>query len=146
MSRKVPFTYTITFAAIPAGGQSNGNVLVESNAPFVVERQRAVFWNDSIFGGAAIARTPLAGIGGNYATENTYPNHYMIHAMLKDNLDQWTKAMTSLPLLFDIGEVDRPLITQREVGAGNTIYAEVINYTSISLSGQLAFMGYKIVP
>lgn len=146
--RKVPFVYTMTFAAIAANGAASGNVLIENDSDFFVERQRAVFWIDAA-SGTSIARTPLADrsdISPIASTGNAFYNHFQILATLKDNGSQWTKAATALPLLFDVGMTDRPFITPRQLGQGNTIYADITSYVGVAISGQLAFHGYKLLP
>ncbi|MCC6676518.1 MAG: hypothetical protein IT436_05180 [Phycisphaerales bacterium] len=146
MPRQVPYIYTMDFSAIAALGQQVRSALVDSDClGFVIERMRAVFWNDALVG-TTIAGTPLGLIGDMSPAAgvgNIWFNHYQIGVKLGTTSDPWTKSQVRVPLIFDVGQMDRPAILQRRIDPGTTLQADVQSFANTAVSGQFAFIGYK---
>lgn len=145
MPRQVPYMFAIDFAAIAAMGSAVGTALVDAEADFVVERQRAVFWNDAAVG-TTIAGTPFGLLGDMSPPAivgNIWYNHNQLTVKMGSTSDPWTKVPMRLPLVFDVGGMDRPAILQRRIQAGTTLQAEIKSYINAQISGQLAFIGFK---
>lgn len=140
---RIPYTLVIDFdSTIAGGGSASAKSDIDADGDFIIERESVTIWNPSA--ATAIAGTPAATESSPTAANNTWMSlaHFRAERRVTDG--QWQNAPVR------VSNIVRPNgegfdLTQRRIAAGQTVTIKLYNDSAVSVQGQWALHGYKVL-
>lgn len=140
MARREKFTYYLSVSSLANAGKSTPNAQV-ADAPFVIEETAAYFWQMS---GTALAGTPLAEEAGYLSLPSSqHPSYALVLGKLFLDDKAAQNADAPINLIFGTTKSPRILTTPIEIQQKQVLRCDITNNTGITISGFVAFSGYK---